>query len=189
MEIISYVNGLRALEKQPDEVKLSEAEKTSKTEEWHGVEERLSSLVQHLDPAYATDLPPAERTRILTTAELYRIATCLYLQRTSEHSHVEEIRNVLLEQAFAVLESLPICTSPWPLFIVACEAGTDEQRIEILKVLDRMEDTRRIGNLVVLRDLIESYWKRLDLQADTGKATDVKWWNVIDLNVAAPWFI
>jgi hypothetical protein len=189
MEIISYVNGLRAQEKQGNDVKCSEEEKASRMEDWHSVEDRLSNSLQHLDPVYATKLPQAQRTRILTTAELYRIATCLYLQRTSDHAQVEDIRKVLLEQAFTVLESLPVCTSPWPLFVIACEACTDEQRIEILKVLDRMEDKRRIGNLVVLRDLIESYWKRLDLQADTGKATNMKWWNVIDLNVAAPWFI
>ena len=112
MEIISYVNGLRAQEKQEDQMKSTEDEKTLKMEDWHAVEDRLSNMVQHLDPSYATDLPPGERTRILTTAELYRLATCLYLQRTSEHSQVEDIRSVLLDQAFTVLESLPVCTSP-----------------------------------------------------------------------------
>lgn len=189
MEIISYVNGLRAIELQEDPTSLSPEEKTRREDHWHGVEGRLLNMEQTLDSIYADQLPQQESARIYATAELYRIATFLYLQRTRNFSQVHELRSMYLDLAFRVLKSLNICTSPWPLFIIACESETDEQRIEILQVLDKMVTSRQIGNIFVLRNIIESFWKQDDLSADNGRSSNVKWWDVINLDVAAPWFI
>ena len=189
MEIISYVNRLRAAQLSGDVAKFSTDEKLRRNDEWHTIETRLANLDQRLDPIYADQLGQQERTLILATAELYRIAAFLYLQRTCNNSQVHELRTMYLEQAFQVLRSLVICTSPWPLFVIACETETDEQRIEILQTLDRMVHERHIGNIFVLRDIVETYWKQQDLQADSGRSLNAKWWDVVDLDVAAPWFI
>jgi hypothetical protein len=189
MEIISYVNSLRVIETQEDLTTLTPEEKDCREDHWHNVETRLMNMEQTLDQTFAEQLPPQESRRIYATAELYRIATFLYLQRTRNVSQVHEGRSVYLERAFAVLKSLNICTSPWPLFVIACESETDEQRIEILQVLDKMVASRQIGNIFVLRNIIESFWKQDDLSADSGRTSNVKWWDVINLDVAAPWFI
>jgi hypothetical protein len=52
-----------------------------------------------------------------------------------------------------------------------------------------MDKERHIGNVLVLRGIIETFWKQRDLQADSGRLSNVKWWDVVDLNTAAPWFI
>ncbi|KAI1850704.1 hypothetical protein JX266_003986 [Neoarthrinium moseri] len=189
MEIISYVNGLRALELSGDSTSLSAEEKSRHNDERHAIENRLSSLDQRLDSVYANRLTQHQRTMILTTAELYRLATYLYFQRCCITGQASELRGMYLDQAFHVLRSLDICTSPWPLFVIACESETDEQRIEVLQMLDMMVSERSIGNIYVLRDIIESFWKQQDLQADNGRASSVKWWDLVDLNIAAPWFI
>lgn len=189
MEIISYVNGLRALESRRESADFTAEEKSRRTEEWHSVESQLANLDQRMDPVYASQLPSYDRNMILSTAELYRIATFLYLQRTSNTAQVHETRTIYLEQAFKVLTNIEVCTSPWPLFVLACEAEIDEQRIEILQTLDRMDTVRHIGNIKVLREIIESYWKQHDLQADSGRSPAAKWWDVVDLNITAPWFI
>ncbi|ORY68814.1 fungal-specific transcription factor domain-containing protein [Pseudomassariella vexata] len=189
MEIISYVNGLRAIELKGESAAFSPGEQLCRNEEWHSIESRLSNLNQRLDPESETKLPTQERTRIRTTAELYRIATFLYLQRTINNAQVQETRTVYLEQAFRVLGSMAVCTSPWPLFIIACETESDAQRIVILQTLDRMDEERHIGNVFVLRNIIESFWKQQDLQVDSGRACNIKWWDVVDLNTVAPWFI
>lgn len=189
MEIISYVNGLRAIELRGESAEFSPDERTRRADEWHAIESRITNLTQHLDPFEAKHLPPQERTRILTTAELYRIATFLYLQRTGECTQNQDLRSMYLEQAFQALNSLEVCTSPWPLFVIACETENDQQRIMILQTLDRMDNERRIGNVFVLRDIIESFWKQQDLQADSGRISHLKWWNVVDLNIPAPWCI
>ncbi|OTA70111.1 hypothetical protein K449DRAFT_321574 [Hypoxylon sp. EC38] len=189
MEIISYVNGLRAIELRGESVDFSPEERTRRADDWHLIENRITTLSQHLDPLDAARLPPHERTRILTTAELYRIAAVLYLHRTGESNQSQELRSMYLEQAFQALNSLEVCTSPWPLFVIACETENDQQRIMILQALDRMDNERHIGNVFVLRDIIESYWKQQDLQADSGRISNSKWWNVVNLNITAPWCI
>ncbi|KAI0179333.1 fungal-specific transcription factor domain-containing protein [Hypoxylon sp. FL1284] len=189
MEIISYVNGLRAIELRGESADFSLEERQRRADEWHVVEDRISHLTQRLDPSDASSLPVHERARILTTAELYRIATFLYLQRTGECTQNQDVRTVYLDQAFQALNSLEVCTSPWPLFVIACETENDQQRILILQTLDRMDNKRNIGNVFVLRDIIESFWKQQDLQADSGRISHLKWWNVVNLNTTAPWCI
>ena len=189
MEIVSYVNGLRAIALRGEFEVATPEEQARRQDEWHKAENQIANLTQHLDPRAEAQLQLRERARIYTTAELYRIATFLYLQRTCNTPHAEEERALYMEYAFKALRSLAICTSPWPLFVIACETETDEQRIEILQILDQMDDERNIGNLLVLRNIIESFWKRKDLQADTGRSNDLKWWDVVDLQTAAPWFI
>lgn len=189
MEIISYVNGLRAIELRGESADFSPEERTRRADEWHLVEDRVSHLTQRLDPSDANGLPVHEQTRILTTAELYRIAAFLYLQRTGECTQNQDVRSMYLEHAFQALNNLKVCTSPWPLFVIACETENDQQRIMILQTLDRMDNERHIGNVFVLRDIIESFWKQQDLQADSGRISHLKWWNVVDLNITAPWCI
>ncbi|KAK7755945.1 hypothetical protein SLS62_001887 [Diatrype stigma] len=189
MELVSYVNGLRADVLRGDMSPSTPEEQARRQEDWHRVENQIATLTQRLDPRAAVQLPMSEQVRIRTTAELYRIATFLYLQRTCNTADAEQLRIIYMEQAFKALRNLEICTSPWPLFVIACETETDEQRIEILQILDRMDDTRNIGNILVLRTIIETFWKRKDLQADIGRSNDLKWWDVVDLQTAAPWFI
>lgn len=189
MELVSYVNGLRADVLRGKMSTTTPEEQARRQEDWHRVENQIATLTQRLDPRAAVQLSMSEQVRIRTTAELYRIATFLYLQRTCNTADAEQLRIIYMEQAFKALHSLEICTSPWPLFVVACETETDEQRIEILQILDRMDDTRNIGNILVLRNIIETFWKRKDLQADVGRSNDLKWWDVLDLQTTAPWFI
>lgn len=189
MEVISYVNGLRAAELRGDARHYSTEERVRQNEEWQRVESRLTNLEQRLDPSSLGQLTQQERTRILTTAEMYRVATMLYLQRTGGGTQANEIRAIYLDQAFRLLKMLAICTSPWPLFVIACESETDEQRIKILQTLDRMDNERHIGNYFVLREIIEMYWKQQDLHADNPRNAHLKWWDIIDLNTTAPWFI
>ncbi|KAI1805143.1 fungal-specific transcription factor domain-containing protein [Daldinia bambusicola] len=189
MEIISYVNNLRAVELRGGSLEYDPEERARKADEWREIESRIANLTQHLDPIHALHIPPVERRRILTTAELYRIAALLYLQRTGDCTHNQELRSMYLGLAFDSLKRLDVCTSPWPLFVIACETEDDQQRIMILQTLDKMDNERHIGNVFVLRDIIESYWKQQDLQADSGRTSNTKWWNVVNLDIAAPWCI
>ncbi len=190
MEIISFANGLRAAELRGESADLSPQKRAQRADEWHSIENRVTNLIQQLDPRDARQLPQQEQIRILTTAELYRIAAFLYLQRTGDcNAQNQEARSLYLEQAFKALNSLEVCTSPWPLFVIACETENDHQRIMILQTLDRMDNRRRIGNVFVLRAIIESFWKQQDLQADSCRASNLKWWNVVNLNINAPWSI
>ncbi|KAI1270167.1 fungal-specific transcription factor domain-containing protein [Xylariaceae sp. FL1019] len=189
MEIISRINSWRANDTRYDPASLSHQEKSERAEELSHLERTLANLEQTLDPAYETDLTPSERTRTMATAELYRIATFFYLQRIGNPEPSPETRSRYLQLALDLMNVLDVCTSPWPLFVIACETENDDQRIHILKTLDLMDDRRHIGNVFVLRQIVESFWKQQDIHADTGRAGNLKWWDTLALNLSAPWFI
>lgn len=124
------------------------------------------------------------------TAELYRIATLLYLYAVCEGlaDHMERVFR--LNQALTILQQMAVCTSPWPLFVVAGEVTTDTQRILILDVLSRMDKLRHIGNVLVVRQLIEAHWKQLDLNGSGDKSQGrPRIWQFLNTSSATPWFI
>lgn len=156
---------------------------------------QLLTLRQDIDFRQDVDAPDADvrldsqRTRIQLTAEFYRLAALLYLRRVSSGLGNAKTTMLYTQQAFNALENLNECTSPWPLFIVACEAETDEQRVAVFRALDQMDKSRSIGNIFVLRILIESFWKQQDLEEDPCRRRHLKWWDTITLEHAGPWFI
>jgi hypothetical protein len=129
-----------------------------------------------------------QKVKVLNTAEFYRLAALIYLLRIDTESRISRI-SIYVQQAFQILERLPICTSPWPLFVLACEAETDKHRITVLHTLDQMDQDRKIGNVFVLRNIIESLWKRRDLQADIRSRLVFQWWDPAMWNTNTPWFI
>lgn len=151
-----------------------------------GLQDRLCRLSQHLLPA---EHLVGDQTKMHLTAELYRIAAVLYLRAVCPSVDATNQTPAWLSRAFEVLAGLEVCTSPWPLFVIACESQTDQHRIEILCALDRMDEDRNIGNVFVLRGLIENYWKQLDLAADEEKSRSLNWWELMNFSTAAPWFI
>ena len=174
---------------------------TMNVNETKAIFRKAQALNQNLDTYSQTSLNELEKTRILLTAELYRLAALIYLIKTSiprapRPVNISAISPDLqavcfyVDEAMNFLRCLETCTSPWPLFVVACESWNDKQRIEILHTLDKMDDRRNIGNILVLRAIIESFWKQQDLRADSGQSSsDLQWWDIIDLQTASPWFI
>jgi len=123
--------------------------------------------------------------RICKTAELYRLAGEIYLLRSvlGECSSSTVVQ-ALVASSLHVINELDICTSPWPMFVVACEAIVDEQRNEVLDAIDRMQKERRIGNVEIMRDIVETLWKRRDLSDWDGD-----WRELSDINGRLPSFI
>ncbi|KAJ0116865.1 n-terminal fungal transcription regulatory domain-containing protein [Diaporthe amygdali] len=188
MEIIHHINQLRYPAGQKFHDKVGRSELPSVMWTCQGLQDRLSRLKQQLPPEYAIH-SIRERTKVQVTAELYRIAAVLYLRAVCPNIDATNQTPLWLEEGFRLLSSLEICTSPWPLFVIACESQVDDQRITILRTLDRMDADRKIGNVFVLRNLIEKYWKQQDLQADGDRAKPLKWWELMSFDTAAPWFI
>lgn len=188
MESIHHINQLRSLAAGKSVRHDNRTELPSVMWTCQGLQDRLFRLKQQL-PSDSEQHAVKEQTKIQLTAELYRIAAVLYLRSVCPNVDATNQTPAWLEQAFRVLAGLEICTSPWPLFVVACESQTDAQRIEILRALDRMDQDRKIGNVFVLRSLIENFWKQQDLQADGDRVKPLRWWELMNFDTAAPWFI
>ncbi len=164
------------------------------------LERNLVTLTQRVEfmetPSQLEDPNSPNYRKPLLTAELYRVATLLYHHRVyASHLDRTQERQIYLEQAFDLLSQMHLCTSPWPLFVVASEANSDGERLLILRMLDRMDEARKIGNVFVLRDIIQSFWKQQDLAADgDGGGAQPRWSGSWDLlfgegKRAVPWFI
>lgn len=188
METIHHINQMRSIATQKPASSDENTELPSVMWTCQGLQDRLCRLKQQLPSDYAQHTVK-EQTKIRLTAELYRIAAVLYLRSVCPNIDATNQTPVWLELAFEVLAGLEICTSPWPLFVVACESQTDDQRIKILRALDRMDEDRKIGNVFVLRSLIENFWKQQDLQADGDRVRPLRWWELMNFDTAAPWFI
>jgi hypothetical protein len=158
------------------------------TTEFDDLESQLLHLNQHANIGNAGQIQN-QMVRIMSTAEFYRIAALIYLLRVIPGSENTVRRSSYINLGFQVLRSLPICTSPWPLFVLACEAQSDEHRIEILHTLDQMDQNRKIGNVFVIRNIIETLWNQQDLQADVDNNSNFKWWEMAALGNNTPWFI
>lgn len=189
MEIIHHINQLRgtATRSQVD-YSAGRLDRPQVMWTFQGLLDRLRRVKQQPPIDYAKQ-PVKEQTKIRLTADFYHAAAVLYLRSICPNVDATNETGLWLDRAFDLLTSLAICTSPWPLFVVACESRTDEQRIIVLQALDQMDADRKIGNVFVLRGLIENYWKQRDLQDDGDRPGGLRWWELLNSGNAAPWFI
>ncbi|KAJ4387794.1 hypothetical protein N0V93_008396 [Gnomoniopsis smithogilvyi] len=188
METIHDINEIRSIATQEATGDGIQSELPSVMWICQGLQDRLCRLKQQLPSDYSHHTAK-EQTKIWLTAEFYRIAAVLYVRAVCPNIDATNQTPMWLKMAFKVLAGLEICTSPWPLFVVACESQTDQQRIQILRALDKMDEDRKIGNVFVLRSLIENYWKQQDLRVDADKLSPLRWWETMNFDTAAPWFI
>lgn len=149
--------------------------------------ETLQQIPQVVEDSMSGKLDEA---RISNTAELYRLAALIYLHRSVTQKPVDDPElQLLVNSALSILTALEICTSPWPLFIIACEVFEDEQRVIIFDTLEKMQKERRIGNVEIMRNIIETVWKRTDLNSLTDVKTRVNWKDLVDTRRQIPSFI
>ncbi|CAI6098748.1 unnamed protein product [Clonostachys chloroleuca] len=141
-----------------------------------------TSATDGIDLLHVTD---QRHESILSTAELYRLAALLYLQRVVPLEGDKDRRETYLERALAILSDAKRVSSPWPCFIIACKVKMEDQRSQILDILDTMETTRKIGNVHITRVIIETIWKQKDLR---GPSEPFGWWSCPDFGLSIPWF-
>ncbi|KAH7140025.1 fungal-specific transcription factor domain-containing protein [Dactylonectria estremocensis] len=152
------------------------------------LEKRLQNLTQRLDPDEEEAANTIECARIVATANFYRLAALLYLQRVFPIEGDQARRNRYLNEARVASESLHVVTSPWPMFVVACESRTEDQRLAVLTMLDEMQRRRSIGNIRVMRNVIETIWKQCDLRSEFDHEQQLEWCRFVDSDVMVPWF-
>jgi len=106
-------------------------------------------------------------------AALYRLAVYIYLERVARAKRGDDPTVVtLVDDAMQILRLLPWCERPWPLFVIALEARTEEERRLVIDKLDSGMDKKPLGNLAAIKRLILSAWVRQDLDTDGGQGGD-----------------
>ncbi|KAG0645072.1 L-arabinose-responsive transcription regulator ARA1 [Hyphodiscus hymeniophilus] len=131
-----------------------------------------------------------DEARIINTAELYRLATLIYLHRSVLTTPSDSgIMKDLVSRSLHIIEEIGVCTSPWPIFMAACEVIGDDQRVRILDAVDKMQKERRIGNVEIMRNIIETVWKQVDLHPCPQGQMRVDWKSLVNMERQIPSFI
>lgn len=154
------------------------------------LEERLLNLRQELVLRRGTTTGIIDSARITFTAELYRIAATLYLYQVAPATFAPAVDpQDLLYKGLDILWEMNICSSPWPLFILACSVSDDANRIRILDLMNRSGSSRRIGNYSIIIALVKAVWKRQDLIVDEKAKKEVDWRELVEEGGYMPSFI
>ena len=134
------------------------------------LELRLISIQQHGRFTATINLEDNQAVRV---AELYRLAGLVYLHRAGRRSRLGfPPTETALRRAYSIIEQLESCECVWPLFIVGCEARSDEHRLLILQKLSNVLQIRNTSNTRSIKAMIEASWKQADLCEEESQEPD-----------------
>jgi hypothetical protein len=110
------------------------------------------------------------------TRELFRLAMLVYLHRASENLLNQWPRTQQhIDRAFATLAQLGSCDRQFPVFILGCEARSDEQRAVVLDLIARTEGGVSSRSFRYVQVLLQAMWAQDDLA--NGDIKHVKYWD------------
>jgi len=144
------------------------------TEKLVEIETQLDDLIQIL-PSSSTSVPSTETVILSNTANLNHAATKIYFY-TALHSALPStylIRTLVSEQ-MSLIETMPYLRSAhlWSIFVTALYVSSDHERIFFLRQFDRLEAaSAAIGPTQAARTVVETVWKRRDLEVDVAVGT------------------
>lgn len=96
--------------------------------------------------------------------EVYRLAMLVYLHRVTESSRSQWSKTQqYIDRAYEILAQLRSCDRQLPVFILGCEARTDEQRAVVLDLIARTEKGVSSRSFNYARELIKAVWVQDDL--------------------------
>ena len=151
------------------------------------LELRLISIRPHNVFAATT---PREQKRTDLVAELFRLAGLVYLHRGGRRSRVGfQPTESVLKTAFSIIKQLEYCESVWPLFIIGCEARSDEQRLLIPETFSTALKRRDTDNIRSIRKMVEASWIQDDLCEDEETDYQLKINALMSANTVLPIFM
>ncbi|KAI0547913.1 hypothetical protein F4679DRAFT_552553 [Xylaria curta] len=99
-----------------------------------------------------------------TTDEAFQLAALVYLDRITDSLVIEPSRTKKnITRAFAHLSKLPHYKRQLPVFILGCEARSDEQRAIILDLISRTEENTAVRSFNHVKVLLAAIWAQDDL--------------------------
>ena len=116
----------------------------------------------HVQPATSLD-------RNAMVSDLHRLACLIYVNRTVHRvSGTEFHHRRLVREGIMLLTKMKMCQNAWPLFIIACEAVNDDQRLAIMDVFERsrQDRRRRSSHIQFIQHMVEAVWNQVDLNTD-----------------------
>ena len=136
--------------------------------------ERANVLEQNIsravgDYSHLHVLCATATNRNILASDLHRLASLIYVNRAIHRVTETDFRHRrLVRDGILLLTNMITCQNAWPLFIVACEAVDDNQRLAILDVFEqtRRDRRRRSSHIDLLQHMVEAVWKQHDLDTE-----------------------
>jgi hypothetical protein len=126
-------------------------------------ERRLLNLEQVVVFVGVTE-SAGDQERAAYTAELYRIASLIYLYRVARRMPSDSpAMTHLVEDAMSIFEKTGMSDSTWPLFVIGCEAKLDHHRAVMIDTFQATVESRQFANIHWIRQMVEAAWKQDDL--------------------------
>lgn len=105
-----------------------------------------------------------EGSETAAVLELYQLALLVYLHRLSGKALDEPVKTQQrVDKAFNLFSQMDSCQRQFPVFILGCEARTDEQRAVILNLIARTEKSVSSRSFLYVRLLLQAIWTQDDL--------------------------
>jgi hypothetical protein len=130
------------------------------------LEENISRTVGHYGPIHLPSAAQIDRHTMVSN--LHRLACLIYVNRAVHCiSGTEFHHRRLVREGILLLTEMITCQSAWPLFIIACEATDDDQRLTILDVFEqsRRDRRRRSNHIHFIQHMVEAVWNQHDLNS------------------------
>ncbi|KAK8041776.1 hypothetical protein PG993_006299 [Apiospora rasikravindrae] len=125
---------------------------------------------QLIETTPATLSHPVTAPKATTGAELYHLATRVYLARATQSPYESAASlDSLTRAVFAgTVVTCRSCEHFFPLFILACEARRDEDRAAVLSLIERTSrnSPRGARSVGFVRDAVRAAWVQRDLFAE-----------------------
>lgn len=136
-----------------------------RNEEYHN---RLEALEERIENLPIIPVSSSLDTFDAIAVQVYQMAARVYFERVSQSSwRLSTKLDSLIDNIFAGPLPSHACGHFFPVFILACEARTDERRAAILNLIDRTQESTQIRAIIRLRHTVQSIWVQQDLHADT----------------------
>lgn len=134
-----------------------------------------------------SDIVPRTISWMNAVTILHCLATILWINRSVRgYCGTEATHQNLVTQGVTILTHMKTCDLPWPLFIIAGETQTDEQRETILSIIYRTRERSETKHTNIVRELIETLWNYSDLDPDGLLSYNTKLRSIIQ---AYPWML
>lgn len=111
--------------------------------------------------------------------KLFRLSGLVYLARASRNFSGQSPKlDAWTDEAFAIFEDLESCRHEFPIFVIGCEARSDERRRVVLDLISRTQRDPLVRNVREVRILLQSAWVQDDLHGE-GQLEYIRKVNVV----------
>ncbi|KEF52314.1 uncharacterized protein A1O9_11554 [Exophiala aquamarina CBS 119918] len=154
----------RAMVTKPSEINYSNAG----MERPKILEQNISRALGDHGPIHVQSATPIDRNTMVS--DLHRLACLIYVNRAVHCVAGTEFRHRrLVREGLLLLTKMRTCQNAWPLFIIACEAVGDDQRLAVLDVFEQslQDRRRRSSHIHFIQHMVEAVWNQHDFNAES----------------------